>query len=632
MCGIAGAFAQAHGAPAPGRDLLEAMAAAMVHRGPDDDGFLTAPGIGLAMRRLSIIDLETGKQPATNESGHIHAILNGEIYNYRELRDELIGKGHEFRTQSDTEVLVHGYEEEGVDFLQRLNGMFGLAIWDANAERLVIARDRMGIKPLYYARRGDWLLFASEMKVLLAHPALGCEIDPTALDLYLALGYVPAPYSILKGVRKLEPGHRIVATRDRVTVERWWALPNERLDKAPPDAAERVRALLASAVRRRCIADVPLGAFLSGGIDSSAIVGLMRETGQDPVRTFSIGFEDKSYDETEYAREIARRFQTDHVEKQIGPDSWKLTGRLARQLDEPFADTSLYPTFLVSELAREHVTVVLSGDGGDELFGGYHAYRAQEIDRVYHRVPRILRRMVARGLLALRPTRKKRGFINSAQRFVHGSSLPEALGHMRWMLHADEEKLALLRGPNLSGAATGALERMVAEIHARASALSPMERAMYVDMHLWLPDDILTKVDRMSMAVSLEARTPFLDHELVEYVARLPEAVRVHGGRTKIILRKCLEDLLPEHIIQKPKEGFSIPMKNWLRNELREEAEAKFDPRRLARHDFFDAEGVRGLWDEHQAGQANHAHVLFALLMFESWYEEVVGAPAGGSV
>jgi len=635
MCGIAGLFALREGAAAPGESVLGAMAAAMVHRGPDDDGFYRAPGVGLAMRRLSIIDLATGKQPIGNENETVRAIQNGEIYNYRELRGELERSGHRFRTVSDTESIVHAYEEWGDDFLGRLNGMFGLAVHDARADRLVIARDRLGIKPLYYAECDGWLAFASELKALLPVPGLRREVDPTAFDLYLSLGYVPAPHSILKGVRKLLPGHRIVADRSGYRVERWWSIPTESRDDVPADAAERVRELLADAVRIRCIADVPLGAFLSGGIDSSAIVGLMREVGQDPVRTFSIGFEDKSYDETDYAREIARRFETDHLEERIGPDSWRLTRKLVRHLDEPFADTSLYPTYQVSELARRHVTVVLSGDGGDELFGGYHAYRAQTMASRYARVPPVLRRLLERGVFALRPTARKRGIVNSAQRFLLGTRLPEELGHMRWMLHADDAKRALVHGSRMAEADPAALRALVSGWLSRAPALGPMERAMYLDLNLWLPDDILVKVDRMSMAVSLEARVPFLDYRLVEYVASLPARARIQGDRTKILLRQCLGDLLPHRVLHKPKEGFSIPMKNWLRSELREESEAVFEPGRLGRHGFLDADGVRALWSEHLAGSANHAHLLFSLLVFDHWYSEIVESTSvvsGGTV
>ncbi len=631
MCGIAGIFALGSDRETPPEPLLRAMAQAMLHRGPDDEGTYAAPGVGLSMRRLSIIDLEGGHQPMASPDGRIVAVLNGEIYNFQALREELERKGHRFRTRSDTEVLVHGYREWGPDLLERLNGMFGLAVYDAQAESLLVARDRLGIKPLYYAEACGRLLFASELKALLADPALERRVDPTALDLYLALGYVPSPHAILKGVRKLLPGHRILATRSGLQVQRWWSLPDECEIEPDPEGPERVRALLAEAVKLRCIADVPLGAFLSGGIDSSAIVALMRATGQDPVRTFSIGFEDPSYDETDYAREVATRFATEHTEERVGADSWKLTSRLARHLDEPFADTSIYPTYRISELARRHVTVVLSGDGGDELFGGYHASRAQQLARRYARVPRTVRRILERGIFAFKPAAQKRGLVNSAQRFVRGMRLPEPLGHMRWMVYVDALQRAALRGPELLDAAPDALGDLVRTVVARAPQLDPMERAMFVDLHMWLPDDILTKVDRMSMACSLEARTPFLDHRLVELVARMPSAARIRGGRTKIVLRKALRNLLPARVLTRPKEGFSIPMKNWLRNELRPEAEAIFDPAHLGRHGFLQPDAVGRLWRRHLDGVENHAHVLFAILMFDHWYAEVVEGTGVGS-
>ena len=631
MCGIVGVF-HLQGSDTPVDEaLLRTMADTMRHRGPDGEGVFCAAGVGLAMRRLSIIDLEGGWQPIANETGAIQVIQNGEIYNHLELRRELEGKGHRFRTRSDTEALVHSYEEWGDDFLEHLNGMFAVAVYDSERRRLVVARDRLGIKPLYYTLVDGWLLFASELKALLPHPLLEPRVDPTALDLFLTFEYVPAPYSILAGVKKLAPGHRLVAERGRLREERWWGLPCDgAVEGSLDENAERVRDLLEQAVDVRRIADVPLGAFLSGGVDSSAIVAFLRRLGQEPLRTFSIAFEDPSYDESHHARRVADHFATEHHVERITPDAGKLFHRLMRHTDEPFADLSLFPTFLVSEIARRSVKVVLSGDGGDELFAGYHTYRAQDLAGRWQRLPALLRRPLERLLLSLSPSEKKRGFRNSARRFVQGSRLAAELRHMRWMAFLDDHRRAGLYAGDLRSAESVAVES-VARLFKEVESLHPIARCLHVDQRLWLPDDILTKVDRMSMAVSLEARVPFLDHRLVEAAARIPIEQKIAGKRTKIVLHEAIRGLVPEFVHRRAKEGFSIPMKNWLRGPLRELGGDLLAAPRLARHGYFDAGEVRRLWDEHQSERADHTHNLFPILAFEVWYDTAFEATASAA-
>jgi asparagine synthase (glutamine-hydrolysing) len=628
MCGIVGIVEQDQTRPVAPADL-QRMVRMLHHRGPDDEGSITLPGVGLGMRRLAIVDLAGGQQPILNESGDIKIVANGEIYNFRELQRELEGHGHRFRSRnSDIEVLVHAYEQWGEAFLTRLRGMFALAIWDGRTRTLIAARDRAGEKPLYWTHTAQGLLLASEVKALLVRPDVSRELDPIALDQFLTYEYVLAPRTMLKGVHKLPPAHFLRYQDGRVTVHRYWDAGAVPLKPWQPDeAAAALRECLTRAVRRQLMADVPLGAFLSGGIDSSAIVALMSEASALPVNSFSIGFSDGTYNELPYAREVAALFKTDHRERQASPDLGDMFERLVVHLDEPFADVSMFPTFSVSELAREHVKVVLSGDGGDELFGGYDAYQAQALAAKLGWMGDRLMPALAGVASALPPTEKKKGLVNKVKRFSAGAATaPPDLGHYRWMVYLSAKDKARLYGRGLRDA-LGAddVYAPVRDALGRFSQDDVLNRQLYADVSLYLADDILVKVDRMSMATSLETRAPFLDGDLMELAFSMPGHLKIRNGERKWILKQAMKDALPESIRNRPKEGFSIPMKNWLRRELQPLMRDLLSRDRIARRGLFDPAVVDGLMHEHVAGKENHAHTLFPLMVFERWAEEHLG-------
>jgi asparagine synthase (glutamine-hydrolysing) len=622
MCGITGiAFADPR-RPAS-RPLLQRMCDVMRHRGPDDEGFHLSPGVGLGMRRLSIIDLAGGHQPISNEDGTVHVVLNGEIYNYQALRPELEAKGHVFRTHSDTEVIVHLYEEQGEACVEALRGMFAFALWDAKHQRLLLARDRLGKKPLHYALLKDRLLFASEMKSILADAEVPRAIDPFALDQFLTFEYVPGERTMFRAIRRLLPGHRLVWEQGRLRTAMYWHLPvTPQPGRRVEEWCEALREELKEAVRLRLISDVPLGVLLSGGIDSATIVALMRQVSTGTIRTFSIGFEDQSYNELSYARLVAERFGTTHQEFLVRPDAAGLIDRLVTHFDEPFGDVSAIPTFLVCEMARRHVTVALGGDGGDELFGGYDAYLAQRIASAYERLPSVVRGLWEPAIRGLRPTAQKKGLINRAKRFLEAFEHPAAIGHGRWMAFLSTAEKAQLYTPAFRaqlGGTTG-YEPFVT-LNQRFAHLDPMARAMAVDCLSYLPDDILVKVDRMSMATSLEVRAPLLDHRVVELASTMPSTLKIRGGRTKWILREAMRGLVPAAVLNKPKQGFSLPVKNWLRHELKDLLLATLAPQRLQRHGYIEPVVV-GRWvREHLDGRVNHAHRLWCLMMLELWHD-----------
>jgi len=621
MCGICGQI-YTDGQREVSSEVIARMCRSITHRGPDDEGHYVRGHIGMGNRRLRVIDLETGHQPMANEDQTIWTVFNGEIYNFPSLREELIARGHIFRTRSDTETIVHAYEEYGCRFLERLNGMFGLAIWDQARQRLVLARDRLGIKPLYYYFDGEQLVFGSELKAILEAPGVDRSIDLTALNNFLTFEYVPGPRSIFEKVHKLEPGHYLIWKDGQPAVHRYWRLsvrPRRR-----PDAGEQLRELIRDAVRLRLISDVPLGAFLSGGIDSTIVVAQMAGLLDEPVKTFSIGFREASYNELEYARAVAGRYGTDHREEIIEPDALKLTEQLIAQCDEPFGDFSIFPTYLVSRMARREVTVALSGDGGDELFGGYDTYRAHRFDRrFYHWWPRCVKEGVV-GPLADRmaPREEKKGLVNAFKRFVEGTRLPADLAHARWMIFLTEADRRRL----FSSEVLDQLNRQdpydFIRRHARAAGpADEVNRSGYVDVHSYLVDDILVKVDRMSMAVSLEARVPLLDHRLVEFAFSLPPDEKIRGFDTKHLLKKAMADALPEAVRKRSKQGFSIPIKNWIRGPLRTMMTDLLSADRLRRQGFFNPGAVTELIDRHLRGTENCSHQLWALMVFESWYD-----------
>jgi asparagine synthase (glutamine-hydrolysing) len=621
MCGIAGVVPLHDGTPADGA-RLEAMCATLVHRGPDDAGCDIRDGVALGMRRLSIIDVAGGHQPIFNEDHTVRVVFNGEIYNYRELRAELEAAGHRFSTTSDTEVLVHLWEEHGPEFATRLNGMFAVALHDSRRRRFVLLRDHVGIKPLYYAVTPRHLVFGSEIKAVLASGLTSRTLDLDALGQFLSWEYVPAPATLLREVRKLEPGAMLdvdLAT-STVTERTWWRLspPNgrglaERM--TANDWEDAVDALVRESVRRQLVSEVPLGAFLSGGVDSSLVVSAM-----GPVKTFSIGFDDPSYNEVAWSRRVAERLGVSHSVEIIRPDVVGLFEHLMPFLDDPIGDFSIFPTYLVSRLAREQVTVVLSGDGGDELFGGYETYAAQEKARAWSRIPGVLRHSLLEPAIAgLRPRPEKKGLVNKARRFVEGLGHDERLGHARWRLFAGSALRRELFAPEAFGALTTPVEAHVLALAAEAGARSELDRALYVDLKSYLSDNCLVKIDRMAMACSLEGRVPLLDPELIELAFHLPPELKLHRGRTKPLLKRVAARHVPADCVYRAKQGFSIPIKNWLDHELRPLVDDLLSPDRLRREGVFRVETVERLRREHGAGTANHSHVLWALLVFEDW-------------
>jgi asparagine synthase (glutamine-hydrolysing) len=596
------------------------MCDAMVHRGPDDAGYLVEDSVALGMRRLSIIDLAGGHQPIFNEDGTVAVFYNGEIYNYLELRAELEAKGHRFATNSDTEVIVHLWEEEGVAFPRRLNGMFAIALYDRAKERLVLVRDHVGIKPLYYALGPDGIVFGSEVKVVLASGRVGRTLDVDALGQYLSWEYVPGAGTLLREVRRLEPARslEIDLKSGRTTIRRYWSpLGPAGAEPAHSDGEweEQVEAAVKQAVRRQLMSDVPLGAFLSGGVDSSLVVAEM-----GTAQTFSIGFDDPSYDETRWSSRVADHLKVNHQIEIIRPDVGDLFAHLMQFMDDPIGDFSIFPTYLVSRLASKHVKVVLSGDGGDELFGGYETFLAEQKSLAWSRLPAWLRHGVMEPAIgALPPTSAKKGLVNKAKRFVEGARLDPAWGHARWRVFLDERVRSALLTPAARKEVRTGIGAHIVALREEAAARDDRDQALYVDFGSYLVDNCLTKVDRMSMACSIEARVPLLDKDVAELAFRLPSRLKFDGSHTKILLKRVAARHVPRECVYRAKQGFSIPIKNWLKEELRPMAEQYLAPQRLAREGLFDPSVVGRLWQEHLDNRANHSHLLWALLVFEQW-------------
>lgn len=624
MCGIVGIVESDLTRPVP-LDELQRMVRTLVHRGPDEEGSVTVPGVGLAMRRLAIVDLAGGQQPFTNETGDIQLVGNGELYNHLAVRAELEALGHVFRSRSDIEVFVHGYEQWGAGILTRLRGMFAIALWDGRTRTLFAARDRAGEKPLYWSLTPQGLRLASEVKALLVRPEVSRELDAEALDQFLTYEYIIAPRTILKHVRKVPPGSYLTYRDGEVAVTRYWdaaAVPLRSWSDG--DAIDALRAALRKAVVSQMMSDVPLGAFLSGGIDSSTLVAFMSEASAQPINTFSMGFDDGSYNELAYAREVATAFGTHHRERTVTPDLIPLFDKLIVHLDEPFADVSMFPTYMVSSLAREHVTVALSGDGGDELFGGYDAYEAQALAARLGGLGQMMMPALAAVAATLPPTEKKKGLVNKLKRFTAGaSSAPVELGHYRWMVYLTAAAKARLYAGGLRDR-LGAHDvyAPVREALGRFSQDDLLNRQLYADLSVYLADDILVKVDRMAMATSLETRAPFLDADVMELAFSMPASLKIRNGERKWVLKQAMRGILPGQILTRKKEGFSIPMKNWLRRELQPLMRGLLSPERLRSRGLFDPAEVTRLVDEHVAGRENHAHTLFPLMVFERWAEE----------
>ena len=619
MCGIYGVL-QLDGAPAS-VDAVRRMAQLTVHRGPDDEGLHVDGPLAFGMRRLSIIDVGGGHQPLTNEDGTIFVIANGEIYNYRALREDLAKRGHRFRSASDCETILHLYEEYGDDCVLHLNGMFAFALWDAPRRRLVVARDRLGIKPLYLHSDGKRLLFASEAKALLAAPGMSAQLDPDAVSAYLALGYVPAPQSMFRGVRKLPAATVLVSEQGRVTERCYWSLPSQvDRTRSEDDWIADVRASLERATHMQMVSDVPIGAFLSGGIDSSAVVAFMARHSDRPVKTYAIGFgggaAEAFYNELPYAKRVADLFGTEHREIIVKPDVVSLLPRLLWHMDEPIADTAFITTYLVSEFARRDVTVILSGVGGDELFGGYRRYLGSHYQAYFGRLPSSVRRLAValgrklpsdRHSAIMNASRLAKGFLSSAglpleERY---RSYVEVFGH--------EEAASLLRDSRRSG--HGLLDAAFAS----SSSDDELNRMFRADVMTQLPDDLLLLTDKMSMAVSLECRVPFLDHELVELAARMPQDVKIRGGRLKHALKGALAGILPTDILERKKRGFGTPMGAWLKRDLKPMLATMLSASAVEARGIFHKRAIDDLVAAHEAGRIDGTDRLIALLNLEVW-------------
>jgi asparagine synthase (glutamine-hydrolysing) len=635
MCGIVGIVERDLERPIPVADV-ERMVRTLHHRGPDEEGTVVLPGVGLAMRRLAIVDLAGGQQPFANEDGTLQLVANGEIYNFEEVKRDLIARGHRFRSRTDVEVLVHAYEEYGERFLERIRGMFAMAIWDARRRLLIAGRDRAGEKPLYYTLTGEGLLLASEIKALLSRREVGRELDPEAIDEFLTYEYVVAPRTIFRGISKLPAAHYLVYQDGRITVKRYWdAAAVQPRRWTDGEAAEAVRTTLRKAVRSQMMADVPLGVFLSGGIDSSAVARFMTDEGSGgSVHSFSMGFADGSYNELPYARQMAALCGTSHHEGTVTPDVAALFDRLVVHLDEPFADVSIFPTFLVSQMAQAHVKVVLTGDGGDELFGGYDAYEAQALAARWSGVmPDAAVRAADAVLERIRPSEKKKGLVNKARRFVDGlAHAPESIAQYRWMTFLSPAAKDRLYTPAFRRLlASSDVYAPVRAALAGAGTSDFLNRQLYADLMIYLADDILVKVDRMSMATSLETRAPFLDTDVMELAFSMPGDLKIRGGTRKYVLKQALKEVIPSSILDRRKEGFSIPMKNWLRHELKPLMIRLLAPERLQLRGLVEPTEVARMIEEHCAGRVNHAHLLFSLMVFEQWAESVGAAIETGS-
>jgi asparagine synthase (glutamine-hydrolysing) len=621
MCGIAG-FVEASIASSPftaeeSRALVHRMCGVIRHRGPDDEGSWVADGVALGMRRLSIIDLSTGHQPIHNEDRSVWIVFNGEIYNFPELRRELEAAGHRFYTSTDTEAIVHAYEQWGTAAIARLRGMFGVAIWDTRSRTLLIARDRIGIKPIYYAEQNGRLYFGSEMKSLLQAPDLPRTIDLDALDHYLSFLYTPRDGSILSSVRKLPPGHLLTWRDGRTSIERYWQVPAaETFRGTENDAVEQLRAVLTDAVRCHLLSDVPLGAFLSGGVDSSLVVGLMTEATGQRVKTFSIGFDEPAFDELEPARQVARHFGTDHHEFVVKPDAISVLDRIVAHFDEPFADSSAIPTWYVSEIARRHVAVVLSGDGGDELFGGYDRYlphpRVVAFDRFG---PKAIRRVAAIAASRLPHGARGKNFLRHVSRDQQGRYL-DAI-----RFFGTDEKPSLLSADVRRQLGGPDPETRLARHFGRFAALPWASQMMRFDAETYLPEDVLTKVDRMSMAHSIESRVPLLDNAVIELAATLPASLKIKDGRRKHVLKEVAATLLPREIVDRRKQGFGVPLGIWFRGGLRELfADTLLSASSLQRG-YFQPSFVRQIVHEHLTGKRDHTLRLWQLVVFEKWHQ-----------
>ena len=628
MCGIAGIVDFNGNVIA--ESLVRSMCTAICHRGPDDEGVLSIPAAPassepravLGNRRLSIIDVAGGHQPMANEDRSVWVVQNGEIYNFKELRDRLVASGHRFVTKSDTEVIVHLYEEKGEHFARELDGMFAIAIWDDRKKRLVLARDRFGKKPVLYAEAGGRLWFGSEFQALLADPAVSREIDYEALDEYMSFMSVPAPLTIYKQIRKLPPAHVLVRDASGTRVERYWQLhylPKRRITEE--DAAAEVRRLLTEAVRKRLISEVPLGAFLSGGVDSSAVVALMATLSDSPVKTFSIGFDDPRFNELPHARRMAERYRCEHHEFEVHPKAIEILPSMARHYGEPYADSSAIPSFYLAQLTRRHVTVALNGDGGDEAFAGNGWHLAGRLAERWQHLPSPLRAAAETAAGALIPaSSNRRSLWSRATRFVNGASRPRPEMYRAFLsVYTPDLKSALYANPQLRPR-TDRLESVFAGLR----DLDGVDAMLAADVAWYLPTDLLVKMDIATMAHSLESRSPFLDWQLTEFVAALPSGYKLRGRTSKYLLKKAVADLVPEDNMHRPKQGFAVPIGAWFKGELKEFLADHVLSDRFHARGLFRPDAVRRIFDDHQRDAHDYAHHLWVLLMLELWFRAFI--------
>ena len=622
MCGICG-FAGFRD-----DERLSRMITSLVHRGPDDEGRHVEEAVSLGMRRLSVIDVAGGRQPIWNETRTVCVVMNGEIYNFQELRDRLIAQGHRFETKSDTEVLVHLYEEHGDACVEHLRGMFAFAIWDREQQVLLLARDRLGIKPLFYALQDGRLWFASEIKALLAGGMPG-TLDAQALKQFLTFLYVPSPSTIYERIRQLSPGHTLTFARGRLSLRRYWTLkPDPEVAALDgEEAEERLLAHLKEAVRLHLVSDVPLGVFLSGGIDSSTVVAMMRALSGGPIRTFTIGYgpEDESYNELTYAREVANRFGTVHHEEIVNPDAVDLLPRIIRAFDEPFADSSAIPNYLISQVARRSVTVALAGHGGDELFGGYPRYLGQQFGASYDRLPAGLRRGLAAASRWIPESAQSGNWPGRVRRFLQAGGSPPDERYLRWVTFLPQEWGENLFTPEFQTLAGGEKpETAYRRLYREWPVSDPAERAMAVDLQTYLPDDLLAMGDRMSMAHSLEVRVPFCDHVLAQFAIGLPAHERFRHRCLKSFLKRTLRMSLPEHLLHRPKQGFMVPLARWFNHDLKAMVRELLSEEAVGRRGYVRYPYVRWLLAEHESGRRNCTDQIFALLALEIWQRTCV--------
>ncbi len=624
MCGIAGFISKDKNAPVAEREiLLDKMCKTITHRGPDEQGTAIEGRAALGMRRLSIIDLKSGQQPIYTEDDAKLIVFNGEIYNFLELKKDLEQRGHQFKTHSDTETIIHAYEEYGADCVKHLRGMFAFAIWDKREESLFIARDRVGKKPLFYAvtDKGNFV-FGSELKVLTAHGEISREIDYAALDAYLTFGYVPEEFCILKRVEKLQPGHFLIYKNGEIRTEKYWDFnySGEYETKSEAEYVEMLREKIKESVKIRLISEVPLGAFLSGGVDSSSIVAMMSQLSDAPVKTFSIGFNEDSFNELKFARMAANHFNTEHHEFVVTPDLTEIVDDLVWHFDEPFADSSALPTFMVAKMAREYVTVVLSGDGGDELFAGYTRYAIDSRKRGLGKLPKFLRRNVLQTLGEKLPHGAK------GKNYLYNASLGAVDRYIDSVSHFGALGKNELYSENLRGKLNGDLGAGAALFRDLANGIlstDALDKLLYLDSKTYLPSDILTKVDRMTMAASLEARVPLLDHELIEMVQKIPPRLKLKDAETKYIFKKAMEGIVPHEILYREKQGFGVPINEWINVQLKDRMHGDLLDKRTLERGLFDEKYIKLLLDEHHSNRRDHSHSLWILWMLELWQRQI---------